>query len=1241
MTNSGTEIQDVDRALWRPPGNVTLRSLAPKYDEGEHGGYVRHLEDAIKHAKNRNIALTGRYGSGKSSILDEFEKNHKADTVRISINTLGPDGDDESLTNRIQKELVKQLIYRAKPGALRSSRFARVAPLTKVRALLEAFGLTVVVGALLWLAGVRFDITGISSNNDTPVRWASGIAFGVLVLLVVWLLRWLVGDRIVSQVTAAGTTVTLESGPDTYFDKYLDEVVAFFDAVEPKFVIFEDLDRFDDPQIFDSLRELNTLINDSTKWKGGDKPLRFIYAIKDSLFEQLGTEPDPADDEDDDSAESDTEGNSAPNARAESEKVVDPAIAAVQRANRTKFFELVIPVVPFISHRNARDLLVGALRDLGFPDETVPRRLLDLVARHATDMRLLLNICNEFVVFSERLLWVKTPAPGMTSGDLFALVAYKNFHLADFEAVPQRVSTLDDLERHLREVVRACVEDRENRRRTLVRTGTAARTRTQNAQTLGTQLLTYCRATRDGANNPVLKFHVGSTEYDENAVSGFEFWENLAREGAVKITSQRPGYSPVQLVNFSREQLAVTFPEGMRSATWANLDENEHRDKIQSIDTDVAFLRGASYVALGKRPEFEHNGKTFSQLIDDTLKSELARDLVRRGFLNRNYAEYSATFYGAFLGVDVAFFYNHSVQPNQIYVDYQFKSDGSIANLLEQVPADFTSSISVYNVAIVSYLVRFDVARARNVAAFLVSDFSSDAQTFLDAFLNVPEAPHRKFTELLVKHPWPKVFDHIAAHDGIPDEETRFALFDTALQHAQSPQKYTFGDAAQNYLTQHFEQFTAVTGEQTQERATNTFSFATRAALVVTDLDAVDARLRSLVVAAKSYELTVGNLRAALDITGSVSLDAVRTNPNVWQYCRDNITQYVSAVREDEDTTSIIEGATVLTEVLNDQKDMWSAEDLQSVLALCDSSAALSTIDQVPAETWPKLVDARLVAANSANLTSYTDANGIDRHLARFLVPSAGAPVTIEIAEGVSEAERGNLATRLLNTDPSLLSADHRVRLATELKLPAGTIATDAITPTQDDLLAQALTAKVLPDTADTFRHFIAAGWKPVEKAFAASTDVANFLNPTLLDGHVAAFLSSSAVPQPLRLAVVDNLDKYTNDGDTAALKAAGKLAQDQGVKLPLSEVRRVASATQDPDLVLPQLVKNTPTPDEIIDTLVLLEAPYSELRNSVGHEFDLPSASSAQTLFTRLESAGKVEIMKKPLRGRKVRVLF
>lgn len=215
-------------------------------------------------------------------------------------------------------------------------------------------------------------------------------------------------------------------------------------------MIFEDLDRFEDPQIFDSLRELNTLVNASANWQAGNEPLRFIYAIKDSLFEQLGTDPESKDEKDEEEKLKDGEaetsdGQGSPPSNAKPR--LDIAAEAVRRANRTKFFEIVIPMVPFISHRNARDLLAEELVKLGLAENFVSRPLLDLIARHTTDMRLMKNICNEFVVFAEHLLWKKkNRAPGMTADHLFALVAYKNFHLADFEAISQRTSTLDKLE---------------------------------------------------------------------------------------------------------------------------------------------------------------------------------------------------------------------------------------------------------------------------------------------------------------------------------------------------------------------------------------------------------------------------------------------------------------------------------------------------------------------------------------------------------------------------------------------------------------------------------------------------------------------------------------------------------------------------------------------------------------------------------------------------------------------------
>lgn len=297
--------------------DIELRSLAPEYVDDHHQTYVSRLNAAVSDSRNKNIALTGRYGAGKSSILDEFIKGQETlqvetfeqktpggmstekktkkkgkkrhfpkKVLRISINTLGPDK-DEDLTNRIQKELVKQLVYRAKPGEVRSSEFARAPELTWWRAGIEALIVAVALVGLLWLFGLRPKEDSFGTDG---FLWPM-LAFFFIVFAILWAIRWYVGSRVVAQVSAGGASIALEGKSDSFFDKYLDELIAFFEATEPDIVVFEDLDRFDDPRIFDSLRELNTLVNTSAHWRSRpDRPIRFVYAIKDSLFEKLGEE---------------------------------------------------------------------------------------------------------------------------------------------------------------------------------------------------------------------------------------------------------------------------------------------------------------------------------------------------------------------------------------------------------------------------------------------------------------------------------------------------------------------------------------------------------------------------------------------------------------------------------------------------------------------------------------------------------------------------------------------------------------------------------------------------------------------------------------------------------------------------------------------------------------------------------------------------------------------------------------
>lgn len=334
---------------------------------------------------------------------------------------------------------------------------------------------------MLYLFGWLPPIKWTGSSEDTVVRavaWGCTAALGVLLVAGV---RKSTQGRFVSDVSAAGAGLTLAKESKTFFDQYLDEIVHYFDREPKNIVIFEDLDRFEDPGIFEAVRELNILLNDTprrrkkrhgnrvgrelrhvldmlpwdvTGWLvkklpakssarllGLGVPLRFVYAVKDSLFEKLGADTKALAD------------------------AGDAAAAETLRANRTKFFDLVVPIVPFISHRNARELLSDLLDQSHIAD--IDRGLINIVSQHSTDMRLLRNMCNEYLVFAERLLDPKDSAPGLDPSKLFALVAYKNFHLKDFENISRRDSDLDRLYEFHQKLVRQAVAKAERRARDL------------------------------------------------------------------------------------------------------------------------------------------------------------------------------------------------------------------------------------------------------------------------------------------------------------------------------------------------------------------------------------------------------------------------------------------------------------------------------------------------------------------------------------------------------------------------------------------------------------------------------------------------------------------------------------------------------------------------------------------------------------------------------------------------------
>jgi len=702
--------------------SVVLKSLAPQYDEIQHKTYLNRLEKAVEDPRNRNIALSGRYGTGKSSVLDKFQEERKDSTLRLSVSTLAPDTEGVTLTNRIQKEVLKQLVYSARPRTLRHSRFSRRGPLSWWRAFAESALFVGVLGALLALLGRLPSQVASGSDHSVGERTTVWVMVAILLVVVFAVLRMVTYNRfVVSDVSVVGATLKLSAPNNTYFDEYLDEIVSFFEQEPKDIVIFEDLDRYNDPQIFQALRELNTLLNNTPKRlkkiRKHKEPLRFIYAMRDSLFEKIGEDTAKMDD--------------------------DAARAETVRANRTKFFEVVIPVVPFMSHRTAREHLHQLLRETGITG--IQRQLVELVAKHATDMRLLLNMRNEYLVFAERLLESDKVAPELSPSHVFALVAYKNFHLEDFEDISRRSSDLDRLYEYHRELVATSVADREQSKRDLLAKNAMPTAIGPFASRLGRRLVALAKAERDknGLTNWNLLFTVDSKQYDPDGVIKPGFWEAVVRARTINLqASANPLAAGLNtLITLSQEHLEGLFPEAMEGR-WEERNAEAVHEKVQQLEREIEDLRGADFQDLVNATTFtltvpapsedDANADTdeadqaevaedltFGALVDRTLKSDLARDLVKQGHIDRNFTLYSTQFYGDFTGVDVATFIVQTVQTNSMDVNYQFISHGAFANLLAETDENFTRTISAYNVQVVNYLLVEEVERADQVVKHL------------------------------------------------------------------------------------------------------------------------------------------------------------------------------------------------------------------------------------------------------------------------------------------------------------------------------------------------------------------------------------------------------------------------------------------------------------------------------------------------------------------------------------------
>lgn len=385
--------------------------------DGRSARYERELLHALENSDVLNIALTGSYGAGKSSVLKTFFRNHpQFKHTYVSLATFSkpilgltpqpsgqpPDPDSApegpavivgehspesvDLVNRIEETIVQQLLYAVPAAKVPKTRLKRIAQDSNLSISMRTLGFTMLVVcalrlyvpklALIKTVSFEWLIKGLTVLPESAAL--AGVAIGAVYLLYA-------GLRFLSLFTIDG--LTLKGGKleathhGSVLHKNVDEIIYCFERSDINVVIIEDLDRFDIQDIFFRLREINFIIQRSPQVK---RPVHFVYAIRDELF-----------------------------------TVTD----------KTKFFDLIIPIIPVINSENSREKLVELMKArqvAGKPlDDGLNLKLIETVCYYIDEMRLIKNIVNEYDVYSNVLA---KDGLELNPNKLFAMVAIRNLH---------------------------------------------------------------------------------------------------------------------------------------------------------------------------------------------------------------------------------------------------------------------------------------------------------------------------------------------------------------------------------------------------------------------------------------------------------------------------------------------------------------------------------------------------------------------------------------------------------------------------------------------------------------------------------------------------------------------------------------------------------------------------------------------------------------------------------------------
>lgn len=898
-------------------------------------------------------------------------------------------------------------------------------------------------------------------------------------------------------------------------------------------------------------------------------PIQFVYAIHDAIFSNQYVSAD------------------AQIANQES---------LAHSFSRAKFFDIIIPVVPFVSASNSYQIALETLEDVLDANDPQMINLLELVADAVPDKRTWINIRNEFIVYREHL-FVQSPEGRFTSklgldeSHLLAFIIYKNCYLDDSVKIHDGKSKLDYFYNNARELAKQKLSNLINQNHKLedqISRFTDESNAEKRALELKAKLCHFMALIADTTEDNEDSLRVGLNANNVSDASTPQAWRELTgceETDQVYVEYDYHWTRITRLIPYSL--LKRVIDTSLDIGQWEESQKINLTNKNADLSKTIEDLRSGDWAFILQFEESQTKesqtslDKDFYALLDGN--TSLLYRLISHGWIGQDYMLYSTIYTDEGITRNALNFILHHIDGNN--PDYQFKlddedSEDALRRIRRKDKAIFHQH-RVLNIDLLHYMLSHcddsETNQDTDQIIEMLSPLDNETSEFVSAYLDRLDDKANSLLDKMASRSQ-KLLSFLAQR-GTTGTDMLCQHLDVAFHHLSREIQYTVDGNLADFLQNHWRSISIFRDSNIApalvEPIVQILNDGKVRIVSLSELGYKDSSsgLRYPCVEQNLYVFSRGNLETALDTIsqsdnnqdGSYSVCnrlpalnmIMHISRTVYANALGHLEKYFDLLTKDEyalDCSSNQNIADDLLHILDDIRQQANEEEdteklILTLLNRCSSSARLPLFDDRFENYTDALMECDAVHFTPTNLQWAFTHDALTEHESS-MTTWIQKHDSFEQGDTDDKLDKEKLAEDTINLPPTILKSDKKIQLLQELELDSPIPASSIELDHQDlehypEIYAQFLKNGLVADMAESFESLEGQPWPVREAWIKESQKFGDYLGDVKLHPNEACHIVCAEDPQLQRFAgiIMDNFRDYTEGAnETELLNASAAL---------------------------------------------------------------------------------------------------